>query len=85
MRSLNEETSGSVYPIGLYIIYLGLASFFILILGEILEPVVNIMESSPLKTFFIAVFPKGLLIVTFIALTYRLYLKMQKKDYEVVA
>jgi len=75
----NEE--GSIYPIAIFIICLGVISLALLIAGEILDPFFNLM-SGPLKEFGEILFPYGLALFMFIILIYTLMMEMQKDKYK---
>jgi len=80
MRKLNDE--GSVIPVAIYFILLGAVSAFMLIFGDVLEPIVNIMPDGVFKDFISLMWPLGIMLVFFFALTFALFQSMQKTKYQ---
>lgn len=91
-----RNTDASAYPVMIFIIALGMASMVILILGFVVEPFTNLMNftdteinntlSAPREgiVFFITevIWPKGVLLGIFIALSVALLMEYQKKQYK---
>lgn len=78
MRKLIGNNEASVIPTFLFLLLGGFASFIMLILNEVLEPLINTMPDSPLKLFFSIVMPYGFMLGIFFALTFAYLLRMQK-------
>lgn len=72
---------GSAVPVLILFICLAVISFVVLIYGEILDPFFNIMRSGYVKSFLLMVWPNGLLLAFFIALSYALFMEYQKWKY----
>lgn len=75
------DNYGSAIPVVIFILGLAVTSVFVLISGEIVEPIINWMPDCALRNFFVIMFPGGFMLGVFFALTYALYLRMQKKNY----
>ena len=82
MRKFIENEEASIIPVFIWGLILALASFLALILGEILEPFINVLPDGAFKSFLSFVFPYGFMIVIFLADTMALYMRMQKSKYE---
>ncbi len=82
MKKFLKNEEASVIPIFLFILLGGLVSFIALILGEILEPFINLLADGAFKSFLSFAFPYGFMLGCFFTLTFALYLRMQKSKYE---
>ncbi len=71
----------SAISVFIFIILAAFAGFMSLILGDIMEPFINSMADSALKTLFSFIFPVGFLLGIFVALTFALYMDMQKSRF----
>jgi len=67
-----------------WVILLGVASFIILILGYIAEIFINMMLPGQVKTFFIMLWPHGLLLIIMLISAFGLFMQMQKDKYREV-
>lgn len=95
MRRFISNTNGSAYPVIVFILCLAIASFLVLLLGHVVEPFMNLMNSnddsvdedisaprSLMATFIGYFWPKGLLLVIFTGLGMALFMSYQKKNYQ---
>lgn len=93
---LKNDSYGSVYPVYIFIICLAVAGFLLLVLGHVIEPFMNLMNSydstvsvavSASRTLFLSfmrvVWPRGLLVIIFLGLSAALLMFYQKKEYEI--
>lgn len=91
-RKLDEV--GSVWPVVIVVICIGIAGFVILVLGEVLEPVTNFVGledsnvdsdiSAPrltMRVFFNLIWPRGVLLVILIGLIAGMLMYYQKRRY----
>jgi len=81
MRKIKNDNTASVYGVLLYIIGLAVTGFTLLLAGQILEPIFNLMRPSVMRDFLDLLFPYGLAIFIFIVLTFALLMHMQKSKY----
>jgi len=90
-----ENNHASAYPVAIFIICLGVASFLILLFGPILEPFFNLAHSEDstidseistprgyVDSFMQIFWPKGLLIVILLGLSLGLLMEYQKSKYQ---
>jgi len=95
MKRITNNNHGSMNPVIIFIICLAIVSFLVLILGFILEPFMNLMDSSDtninpdisvprgyVSTFVQIIWPKGLLLITFLILSGTLLMEYQKNKYQ---
>lgn len=95
IQKLMRNNDGSANPVLIFIICLGLASFLILLFGHVLEPFMNLMESSDdiidseisaprgyLSQIIQIVWPRGVLLAIFVALSFALFMEYQKIKYK---
>jgi hypothetical protein len=80
MKKTNDE--GSVYPIVILIICLGVISFALLVAGEILHPFFNLMSSGIMKDFLLILWPYGIAFFMLIVLIFTTLMEMQKDKYK---
>ena len=91
-RKLDEV--GSVWPVVIVVICIGIAGFVILVLGEVLEPVTNFVGledsnvdsdiSAPrltMRVFFNLIWPRGVLLVILIGLIAGMLMYYRKRRY----
>ena len=81
MRKIKNNTDGSIYGIAVFLGVLGLASFLVLLFGEILEVFFCIMMVGPVRDFLLMIWPNGVLIVVFIVMAFATLMYYQKKNY----
>ena len=81
MRCLKHNQVGSIVPVLVVIVVLGVAGFLILVMGEILEPFFNIMSDGAVKDFLLIIFPKGILLVVFFVIIFVMLMEYQKSSY----
>lgn len=95
MKKLIKNNNGSVNPVLIYIICLGLISFLMLLLGFLVEPFMNLMDSTDssidtdisiprgyISLFIQIMWPKGILIGLFLILSGALIMEYQKNKYQ---
>lgn len=75
------DNFGSMYGAIVFIICLGLASIFVLVLGHVLEPFFSIMQQGPVRTFLLYLWPNGLLLFVLIVLIFTMLMYYQKQNY----
>jgi len=81
-RGLIVDDSGSAYGIAVFLGVLGLASFLSLLFGHILEPFLSFMMTGWVRDFFLIMFPKGILLVIFVAMSIATLMYYQKSTYQ---
>lgn len=94
MKQIIINNSGSVNPVLIYIICLGLISFLMLLLGYLVEPFMNLINSSDssialgistprgyVSTFIQIMWPRGILLALFLILSGALIMEYQKNKY----
>lgn len=95
MREIVSNKNGSIYPVLTFIFALCAASFLLLLLGEFLSPVFTHVFSIDLgvaedvaaprnlvESFFLIIWPKGILAFLFIVLSAATFMSYQKSNYK---
>lgn len=95
MKRIRRNNIASSYPVVAYILCLALASFLILVLGIIVEPFMNLMDSSDdsidseisaprgfVSQLAQLIWPKGLLLIIFLACSGAVIMEYQKRKYK---
>jgi hypothetical protein len=95
MRLLRNNNQGSIDPVIYLFICIGLASITVLILGEVLVPFFQLMDSTDdsidsdisaprgyFSSFVHMLWPKGVLLVVFIGCIFAMIMTYQKKRYK---
>jgi hypothetical protein len=95
MRTLQHNTIASAWPVIAFILILMITSFLILVLGHVMEPFMNLMDSpntdvgteistprALMSWFFQLVWPKGVLLTVFIGCALALFMEYQKPTYK---
>ena len=95
MKRIIHNNHGSSGPIIIFILCLAIVSFLVLIIGFIIEPFMNLMDSTDddidsdislpreyVSQFIQVMWPKGLLLIIFLALSGALIMEYQKNRYK---
>ena len=95
MKKIIHNTNGSSGPIIIFIFCLAIVSFLVLIIGFVIEPFMNLMASTDddidsdislprvyVSQFVQIIWPKGVLLVVFLALSGALIMEYQKSKYQ---
>jgi len=82
MKKLIADNNGSIYPVLIFILCLGVVSVTLLLAGNILEPFFNLMQDGAMKSFLLVLFPYGIAGFFLIVLIFTLVLEMQKSKYK---
>ena len=96
MRRITSDNNGSIYPVVIFFICIGLASFLVLIFGNVLSPFAQLSGSTdtdlapeisaPMgymhQLLFDFIWPRGVLVVILFGLIMWLLMDMQKKRYQ---
>jgi hypothetical protein len=95
MKKIVHDNKASAAPVILFIILLGMTSLVVLLLGHVVEPFMNLIDSSDdsinpdvsapregMNQFIQLFWPKGLLLSIFISATVALFMEYQKKTYK---
>jgi len=94
-RKIIKNNVGSVYPVLILFILIGIVSLLVLILNEVYNPMYQLMNSeddsihpaldAPRRignSFIQLMWPKGVLLAVFFALLFALLMDYQKKQYQ---
>lgn len=96
MRKLREDTSGSIYPVVIFFICIGVAGFLVLVFGNVLGPFFQLLNShdtdiAPAISAPMAymsqileqwIWPKGVLVCIIFGLIMWLLMDYQKNRYK---
>lgn len=93
-RNIVLNNHGSASGVTIFVLGLMIAGFLVLLIGQIIEPFLNLMAStddtidseiakprSYMSTFAQYIWPKGVLIIVFLALSVFVLMNYQKKNY----